>query len=201
MDDTNIARNGDNLESDPIAVGAKLRLRRKVRGLSLKEVAEACDVSIAQLSLIERGESPPSLRSLRNICNAISMPMSWLFEATGEEPNPDGTVVHAKHRRTLNLGDRGMVKQLLTPDTCRSVQMMKVIVKPGGSSGPAPYFARGVAECGTVLVGTLGLDIDGEKYTVETGDTFAFEGNHDVRFWCIGDVTCEVIWPATPALY
>ena len=201
MDEIELAPIIGNSKSGHAAVGTKLRLRRKVRGLSLKDVAEACDISIAQLSQIERGASAPSLRSLQLICGVLSMPIGWLFEENEAEENPDGVVVHAKQRRTLDLGDRGMIKQLLTPDACRSIQMMKVIVKPGGSSGQTPYFARGTAECGTVMVGTLGLDIDGQQFTVPAGDTFAFEGSHDVQFWCIGEITCEVIWTATPALY
>lgn len=200
MDDTGPAQNIDRFALEHLDVGTKIRLRRKVRGLSLKDVADASDISVGQLSQIERGVSAPSLRALQQICRVLLMPMGWLFEASEGEPNPDGVVVHAKHRRSLDFTS-GMVKQLLTPDTCRSIQMMKVFVKPGGSSGESHYFARGTAECGTVIAGTLGLDIDGKQFTIPAGDTFAFEGNHDVRFWCIGDIPCEVIWTATPALY
>lgn len=200
MDETDLVKmSSTNLEH--LDVGTKIRLRRKVRGLSLKDVADACDISVGQLSQVERGVSAPSLRALQQICHVLAMPIGWLFEASEGEDHPDGVVVHAKHRRSLDLGDRGMIKQLLTPDTCRSIQMMKVIVKPGGSSGQGYYVARGTAECGTVLAGTLGLNIDGKQFEIPTGDTFAFEGTHEVRFWCIGDTTCEVIWTATPALY
>ena len=201
MSDTTRGRSVAGEKGDPHEAGAKIRLRRKVRGLSLKDVAEKCDISIAQLSQIERGASSPSLRLLGQICAAISMPIGWLFEASEGEEHPDGVVVHAKHRRTLQLADGGMIKQLLTPDACRAIQMMKVIVHPGGSSGQSPYIARGAAECGTVMEGTLGLDIDGEHITVPVGDTFAFEGTRAVRFWCIGNETCVVIWTAAPALY
>ena len=195
---TVVGADGDSHEA-----GTKIRLRRKVRGLSLKDVAEKCDISIAQLSQIERGASSPSLRLLGQICAAISIPIGWLFEAgEGEEhPDGDGVVIRATRRRTLQLADGGMIKQLLTPDTCRAIQMMKVIVHPGGSSGQSPYVARGAAECGTVMEGTLGLDIDGKQFTISVGDTFAFEGTRFVRFWCIGDLTCMVIWTAAPALY
>lgn len=200
MDETELAGKIGGMTLEHLDVGTKIRLRRKVRGLSLKDVADATDISISQLSQIERGVSAPSLRALQQICHVLLMPLGWLFEASEGEENPDGVVVHAKHRRSLDFSS-GMVKELLTPDTCRSIQMMKVFVKPGGSSGAQPYFARGTAECGTVLKGTLGLDIDGRRFEIPAGDTFAFEGNHDVRFWCIGDETCEVIWTATPALY
>lgn len=200
MDPTDLDAGMGDAQLEYLDVGTKIRLRRKVRGLSLKEVADASDISIGQLSQIERGVSAPSLRALQQICKVLLMPIGWLFEASEGEENPDGIVVHAKHRRSLEFAS-GMTKQLLTPDTCRSIQMMKVIVRPGGSSGATHYFARGTAECGSVLSGTLGLDIDGTQFSIPAGDTFAFEGNHEVRFWCISEVPCEVIWTATPALY
>src|SRR3546814_1232324 len=61
-------------------IGQKLRQRRKVRRKSLKEVATRSSLSIGLLSQIERGISSPSLRSLKQICEALEMPMSWLFD-------------------------------------------------------------------------------------------------------------------------
>ncbi|WAH55313.1 helix-turn-helix domain-containing protein [Pseudomonas silvicola] len=181
-------------------VGNKLRLRRKIKGLSLQDVAERSGLSVGQLSQVERGVSSPSLRSLRQICAVLGMPMGWLFER--HEPlssDAASYVLPASQRRTLDLGAKGMIKQLLTPDACSSVQMMRIVVQPGGDSGV--YTARGVAETGVLLSGSMGLEVDGQQTIIQPQDAFAFEGVRQVRFWCIGDEPCELIWTATPALY
>lgn len=195
-------RSRARMHGHDVAVGDKLRLRRKVKALSLQSVADATGLSIGQLSQIERGISAPSLRSLRQICLALDMPMGWLFDHSVETPAEEtGIIVRSQRRRTLALGNGAMVKQLLTPDACAAIQMMRIVIQPGGASGEEPYQTRGGARCATVLHGSLGIDVDGRGYVLERGDTFAFEATHNLRFWCEGPHPCELIWAVTPAIY
>ena len=182
--------------------GEKLRLRRKVKGLSLQQVASSTGISIGQLSQIERGISAPSLRSLRNICQALDMPMGWLFDGHAEAyPEESGMVVRAKARRAIALSAGAMTKELLTPDACTGIQMMRIVIQPGGASGEEPYTTKGGARCATVLQGALGLEVDGRSLVLERGDSFAFVATHRLRFWCIGAGPCELVWAVTPAIY
>src|SRR5260221_8139247 len=180
----------------------KLRLRRKVKGLSLQQVASAPSISIGQLSQIERGISAPSLRSLRNICQALDMPVGWLFDGHAEaDPEESGMVVRAKARRAIALSAGALTKELLTPDACTGIQMMRILIQPEGASGEEPYTTRGGARCATVLQGALGIEVDGRRLVLERGDSFAFVATHRLRFSCIGPAPCELIWAVTPAIY
>lgn len=181
-------------------IGSRIRRRRKVRGLSLKEVAERAEVSIGLVSQIERGLTMPSVRSLGAICGALEMPVGWLFDHPA--PLDAGQVLVRRHqRRVLDLGAKGMVKELMTPDSSTGIQMMRLIIRPGGSTGEAPYNHPVGAKCGTVLAGTLALEIDGEVHMVGAGDSFAFEAVRMIRFWCEGTEPAEVLWVVTPAVY
>lgn len=179
-------------------LGERLRRRRQVRRLALKEVAGAAGVSIAQLSQIERGRSQPSLRSLRAICAALEMPVGWLFEGEGPE---DAVVVRADARRRFALGANGIAKELLTGDACRGAQMMRIVLPPDSASGARPFELGGAARCGLVLEGALGLEVDGARRELESGDSFAFEGRERCRFWCASETPCVVIWVVAPAIY
>lgn len=184
------------------ALGHKLRLRRKVRRMSLKDVAGRSGVSIALLSQIERNLSLPSLRSLRAICAALDMPMGWLFDNKhGHGPEDDGIIIRRSHRRRLDLSGKGMVKELLTPDNCPTLQMMEIVINPGGGSGEKPFNGPEGAKCGTVLEGTLGLEVDQRQYFLAVGDSFAFDAQRMMRFWCATQEPCRVIWVVTPAIY
>lgn len=180
--------------------GVRLRQRRKVRGMSLKEVAERAEVSIGLLSQIERGLTMPSVRSLGAICRALDMPVAWLFDMP-DEAEDNALVVRRHARRVLDLGAKGMIKELMTPDSCTGIQMMRLIIRPGGSTGEAPYNHPQGAKCGTVLSGTLGLEVDGETYSIGAGDSFAFEATRLIRFWCEGNQEAEILWIVSPAVY
>jgi len=186
-------------EAGEDGIGRKLRLRRAIKGRSLQELAEKADISIGLLSQIERGVTTPSLKSLRQICAALDMPVGWLFDVP--EGEHGDVVVRAASRRVMTLGPKGMTKELLSPDSVPGVQMIRIVIQPGGSSGDVPYNNEAGSKCGTVLAGTLGLEVEGREYILATGDSFAFPAVKLHRFWCVGDGPVDLIWVVTPAVY
>lgn len=181
------------------AIGKKIRLRRRIRNRSLADVAEAAGLSIGLLSQIERGTSGASIRSLQLICQALNMPIGWVFD--GEETEHSDVIVTQASRRRLDFNANGMMKELLSSDSVPGIQLMRIVIQPGGNSGPEPYNAEKGAKSGLVLSGTLGLEVDKVEYTAATGDSFAFDATKMHRFWCVGTTPTELIWAVTPALY
>lgn len=184
---------------DRSQIGERLRLRRKLRGLSLKDVSTRAGLSVGMLSQVERGLALPSVKSMRAICAALDMPVAWLFEAASEtNPDHNDYVVRASARRELSYDDGSLRKQLLTPDTQPQIQMLRFLMQPGADSGE-PYSNTEGGKCGLVISGTLGLGLDGQSLVIKQGDSFAFPAWTMVRFWTIGDEVCEVIWVVAPA--
>jgi DNA-binding XRE family transcriptional regulator/quercetin dioxygenase-like cupin family protein len=185
-----------------LSLGEKLRMRRKRRDLSLKDVAAKSGISIGQLSQIERDISQPSLRALTQICDVLNIPVGWLFETRSAIPLPsEGPIVRTGTGRVMVLGEQSMTKELMTPDACNTIQMMRIQIQPGGSSGEQPYLARGHARCATVTMGRMHIEIDRTSYDLGPGDSFAVEADCELLFSCIGDTPCEIIWVVTPAIY
>lgn len=182
------------------AIGTKLRHRRTVRRMSLKEVAEKANVSIGLLSQVERDISVPSLRSLSQICAALEMPVGWLFDGESETDNGEANVIVRKNRRRY-LDFASMRKEILTPDNVHQIQLMRFVIYPGGKITSNLNQHPSGAKAGLVLAGTLGLEIEGKEYTVSVGDSFSFLARLQYRFWCVGERECEVIWAVTPSLY
>ncbi len=187
------------LEAGKHRIGERLRLRRKVRGLSLKQVADGAGLSVGMISQVERGLAVPSIKSLRAICNALDMPVVWLFEGPQQQsPEDSDIVVRSGARRELLYHDTALRKELLTPDSQPQIQMLRFLMKAGADSGE-PYSNAEGGKCGLVLKGTLGLQLDDRQFTIHTGDSFAFPAQSMVRFWTVGDEDCEVIWVVSPA--
>lgn len=106
-----------------------------------------------------------------------------------------------QQRRVLDLGAKGMSKELMTQDACAGIQMMRLVIGPGGSTGATPYNHPEGAKCGTVLSGVLGHEVDGVEYRLEPGYAWAFDAAHMFRFWSFGSECTVVIWMVSPAVY
>lgn len=67
--------------ADPIdvAVGARIRLLRKVRGLSQQALAEAAGVTFQQIQKYERGANRVSASMLSRIAATLQTPVSEMF--------------------------------------------------------------------------------------------------------------------------
>ncbi|MBX3357051.1 MAG: response regulator [Phycisphaeraceae bacterium] len=63
-------------------LGRQIRLARTEKGWTLKDLSEACGISVSQLSSIERGSHLPSLESLLAVASALDrLPSAWLAAA------------------------------------------------------------------------------------------------------------------------
>jgi transcriptional regulator with XRE-family HTH domain len=182
-------------------IGGKLRSRRKVRGFSLRQISEASGLSIGLISQIERGVTMPTLRSLQQICTALDMPIKWLFDLTESSDRAEGAnIIRKDNRRLLRFPQSGILKELLSPDDILPLQMMRMMIEPGGRSVDNVSHPSG-AKAGLVLSGELGLELDGRIFSLSRGDSFAFYANCAHSFWCVGDEQCEALWVVSPAIY
>src|SRR3978361_2166567 len=77
--------------ADPVdvAVGARIRLLRKVRGLSQQALADAAGVTFQQIQKYERGANRVSASMLSRIANPLETPVSEMF---GDGPGPSGMI-------------------------------------------------------------------------------------------------------------
>lgn len=63
-------------------LGRQIRIARTERGWTLRDLSEACALSVSQLSSIERGSHLPSVESLIGIAQALERrPSEWLSAA------------------------------------------------------------------------------------------------------------------------
>jgi ribosome-binding protein aMBF1 (putative translation factor) len=71
------------LEADQWAhsrIGRAIRRRRKLLGLSLRDLAQACGISLQQIQKYEVGASSISAAQLWKVAYALSAPVEYFFE-------------------------------------------------------------------------------------------------------------------------
>ena len=95
------------MTADPVdvAVGARIRLLRKMRGMSQQALAEAAGVTFQQIQKYERGANRVSASMLSRIASALQTPVAEMFGESNMRPGPIADV-------TGLLGEPGAVDLL-----------------------------------------------------------------------------------------
>jgi len=177
-------------------LGTNIRAQRKSRGLSIRELAARCGMSVGMISQIEQGKSTPSLRALRLICETLKLPVSALFlQASTHIPDERYVVRHNK-RQVLKLNG-SVRKELLSPASLQHLEIFNVELQPGGKSSAESYSHSG-EKAGVIIEGVLELWLDGDRFELRTGDTCQFPGSIPHRYANHGSQPCKVIWVLTP---
>ena len=182
-------------------LGLQVRTLRQAKRLSLKQLADQIGTSIGMLSQIERGISSPSIKSLREIAEALAVPVMYFFRGAEHGSREEmGRIVRAKGRRILRLPSRGVTKELVTPDLSGQLELLLVIIEPGGSSGGEFYTHKG-EEAGYVISGSMQLHVSDQSYVLHEGDSFRFESTIPHRFESASSTEARVLWVTSPPIF
>jgi transcriptional regulator with XRE-family HTH domain len=71
-------------------IGTAIKMLRKKKGFSQTELGEKCNLSVNALSQIETNVTFPQKGTIKNICQALEIPVSYLlFFAINDEDIPE----------------------------------------------------------------------------------------------------------------
>lgn len=175
-------------------LGRRIRELRRQQKRSLVQLSEASETSVAMLSHIERGQTQPSLKTLDRVRQALGVPMTSLFPHTEQDEEPSqNTTVRLENREHLEFPHIGLTKQKLSPSDDSDLEVLLLVLEPGGSSGREPW-ARVGEKAGLVLKGSMQLDVAGEVFELSAGDSFQFDSSKPHRFANTGPERSEIVW-------
>lgn len=174
-------------------VGPRLREYRKLRGATLRTIAQRAGVSEGFLSQLERGRTNASLHTLRRIAAALDLEVGDLFVS---RDGPAGRVLTPETRPRLLLGDHG-VKQLLTPKPYRHLEIFIWTFEPGGTTGPEPLVHGPSQEVVFVLRGSARLDLGDQSYVLKTGYSVEYDSTTPHLVTALEE-GAEVMWVISP---
>jgi len=180
-----------------VDVGERLRALRRFRRCTLRTIADRSGLSESFLSQVERGRSSASIASLRRIADALGVSMADLFEPDGM---PGPRVLRRDERPGLSFGILGR-KLLLTPRPLHHLEVFVGELEVGGSTGPQPYAHGDSEELFVVLSGSVQLELDGELFELERGDSIDYRSSTLHRVSNTGQELAEVMWIISPPSY
>jgi transcriptional regulator with XRE-family HTH domain len=150
------------------------RIRTEMK-LSFEKASELTGVSKAMLRQIETGESSPTVNTIWKIASGLKIPYTSIINM----PQPD-TVVVLNSNIDPQIEDDGRYKvySIFPSENGRKFDVFMLELEEGGyfaseSHGPE------TEEFITVYEGTLMLEVEGNKYHVEKGDSIKFKSDRD----------------------
>jgi transcriptional regulator with XRE-family HTH domain len=189
-------------QSDPdpeAAIGGQIRELRKIKKLTLTQLAQATGISVGYLSQIERNQSRLPIGVLKRLSDVLGVHMNWFFNgnvhATADERD---LIVRKANRRRLTFTGLGIVEELLSPNLSGPLELLLSTIQPGADSGEYSHDGN---EAGVVVSGRLELWVDGKRFELEEGDSFSFSSTSQHRCVNPGKVPAKVVWVITPPHY
>ncbi len=201
--DVSDARAHTDLDNGLDGIGDRLRQERVGAGLSQRELARRLGVSASLISQLESGLSKPSVGTLYALVTELDVSLDRVIRGEEYTSKPKGDtlesdvsspLLHSQDRQAIDLAS-GVRWEELTASTDEGVDFLEAIYEVGGASTPDESLMRHHGrEYGYVMTGTLGVQIAFEEYTLESGDSIAFDSTQPHRLFNKGDVPVHAIW-------
>ena len=157
-------------------LGIRLRDQRKLRRLTLRELARRTDLSAGLLSKIENFRTIPSLPVLLSIARELHLDPGRLFDGMPQSEDRPWVLVRAGEGLPVKReSNHGMDYRMLLESgtTASEFQLMLITVAPGAKR-------KAVSGAGMemlyMLSGELEYRIGGDKIPLRRGDTIFFDG-------------------------
>ena len=185
-------------------LGARLRLARAGKDISVRELARRVGVSPSLVSQIERGRVMPSVGTLYSMATALELLLDELFKDAGPRrttgdngksgraaPSP---VQRRNRRKSIKLA-AGVRWERLTSTPDQQVEFLYVVYDVGAAScDPDSLIRHGGREYAYMISGRLGVKIGFEEFAIGPGDSISFDAERPHRLWTIGKEPAVAIW-------
>lgn len=178
-----------------VNVGHRLRQLRSERGLSIRSLAEQSGLNVNTLSLIENNKTSPSVSTLQQIAAALRTPITVFFEA---QAIPQAIIYQKASERQPSAFIHGTLANLGIGFTSQALEPFIVALEPESEPSHTPIVHTGF-EFVYCLEGQLCYEIEGQKYTLEPGDSLLFEAHLPHRWRNCGPLPSRSLLLLAPA--
>jgi transcriptional regulator with XRE-family HTH domain len=188
-------------------IGARLRLERERRKVSLRELARRLGVTASLISQIETGKSKPSVSTLYGIASELGLSLDDLLFVDGAQAvagriewhgarvqeRGQAPVQRADSRKVIDL-DSGVRWERLTAGHDPDVDFLYCTYDVGGaSSNNATLMRHPGKEYGLVISGRLEAVAGFDRYELGPGDSISFDSTTPHRYANAGDDPAQFV--------
>ena len=169
---------GENLrQRDELTkrIGGNLKELRTARGLSLKKLAQATNLSPAFFSRMENGGLMSSIHTLQVIADVLKVDIEYLFRRDGEKEY----VINAAESRRFVRSKRKKYRFLLLAENMENpfMEPSLVYLPNKDKGGETEFTTHEGQEFVYVVEGTMELTLGDQIFSLKKGDAAYFNGS------------------------
>lgn len=196
-------------------LGKNIRVLRRQRALTLRQMAQTTGLSVSFLSEIERGRSQPSMASLKKIRKALGISLLDLqdrdiapdelettsasgFAYTKEAYIRDARVVRADQRKKIAYPGRPGFYELLTPDLKRRLEVLYFKMASDFDTGSEVLLDPPGEKCMILLAGEVEFRVGDQVFHLSAGDALSYPADAPISWTVKGNRPFEGILVITP---
>lgn len=178
-------------------LGTRIRLVRKERGLTLKELERVSGFSATHISEIERGKTSPTIGALIRISQALGKDTSFFLE---EEQLNEVAVVRRDERKALPEEVAKVRGEYLTPGIPGG-RLNSYMIYLDPNDNRDILYSPHAGEEGLLLVsGEVEVRIGDRVFEMKSGDTLHYPSDRVHGFRNIGEQEATMILVSTKRL-
>lgn len=174
-------------------IGARLRAARTAQGLTLAQVAETSSLSKGFVSRVERDETSPSVATLVQLCQVLSLPVGALFA------EPEVQHIAWEDAPHINLGGVHVDERMMSPRGEQRVQLLRSELKADAHGGTDLYTINCDVEVLYVVSGSVAVRFADREVVLRAGDSLTFPGREPHSWRVQGGRPAVALWVIVPA--
>lgn len=180
-------------------LGSRLRLVRLRHNLSQRALAKRAGVANATISLIESGNTSPSVSALKRILAGLPMTLAEFF--SDELPGVKSEVFYrAQELMEISGGEGISYRQIGSARAGYVLQILFESYEVGADTGLIMLQHEG-EEGGVILTGKLEVTVGESTRVLGVGDAYYFNSTEPHRFRNVGTQACTLVSSCSPPTF
>jgi transcriptional regulator with XRE-family HTH domain len=182
-----------------IDIGLRLKMVRLRHQLSQRALAKRAGVANASISLIESGNTSPSVSALKRILAGIPMTLAEFF--SDELPGMQSEVFYRADSLTEISGGEGIsYRQIGSAKSGHVLQILFESYAVGADTGLIMLEHEG-EEGAVILTGRLEVTVGEATRILGAGDAYYFNSRQPHRFRNAGNEVCTLVSSCSPPTF
>jgi len=174
--------------SKSLLLGGLIRQRRKKLSLTMQDLATTAGVSVGYVSQIERDMAMPSLGTLAQIADALSVEVEYFVKSQ----KPTDAISWAEGRQQFFMGGSSVRYEAVTNQYPGSEISSFIFNVPAGYA--SEIVSHEGEEIIFVLEGMIHQVLDGQTFEMRSGDCLHFDGATPHSWSNPTDHEARVLW-------